>query len=99
MVHFQHPAEQIVFQDYVDAIADVEARAGNLTGEIAELLPDWSLASVVKAVQATRDVAFIVAVTVVAEVGDFHRFDNPRPPMAYFGLTPSEHSSGEEWWR
>lgn len=43
---------------------------------------------------AMRGVAFIVAVTVVAEVGDFHRFDNPRQLMAYLGLTPSEHSSG-----
>jgi transposase len=41
-----------------------------------------------------RGVAFIVAVTVVAEVGDFQRFDNPRQLMAYLGLTPSEHSSG-----
>ena len=48
----------------------------------------------VEAVQAMRGVAFIVAVTVVAEVGDFSRFDNPRQLMAYLGLTPSEHSSG-----
>jgi hypothetical protein len=41
-----------------------------------------------------RGGAFIVAVTVVAEVGDFNRFDNPRQLMAYLGLTPSEHSSG-----
>ncbi len=30
----------------------------------------------------------------VAKVGDFHRFDNPRQLMAYLGLNPSEHSSG-----
>ena len=41
-----------------------------------------------------RGVAFIVAVTVVAEVGDFRRFDNPRQLMAYLGLMPSEHPSG-----
>ncbi len=34
-----------------------------------------------------RGVAFIVAVTVVAEVGDLNRFDNPRQLMAYLGLT------------
>ena len=38
--------------------------------------------------------ASIVAVTVVAEVGDFSRFENPRQLMAYLGLVPSEHSSG-----
>jgi transposase len=41
-----------------------------------------------------RGVGFIVAVTVVAEIGDFQRFDHPRQLMAYLGLTPSEHSSG-----
>lgn len=41
-----------------------------------------------------RGAAFIVAVTVVAEVGDFQRFDNPRQLMAYLGLTPSECSCG-----
>jgi hypothetical protein len=39
-------------------------------------------------------VAFIVAVTHVAEVGDFARFANPRQLMAYLGLVPAEHSSG-----
>jgi len=92
-VRFQHPAQQIVFQDYVDAVADPEARVEKLTGRIADLLPSWSLTPVVEAVQATRGVAFIVAVTVVAEVGGFHRFDNPRQLMAYLGLMPSEHSS------
>jgi transposase len=41
-----------------------------------------------------RGVAFIVAVTLVAEVGDFSRFANPRQLMAYLGLVRSEHSSG-----
>ena len=41
-----------------------------------------------------RGVALVVAVTVVAEVGDFRRFANPRQLMAYFGLVPSERSSG-----
>jgi len=65
-----------------------------LTGQIVDLVPGWSLAPVVEAVQAMRGVGFIVAVTVVAEIGDFRRFDSPRQLMAYLGLTPSEHSSG-----
>jgi transposase len=91
---FQHSAQQIVFQDYLDAVNIAQARVERLTGQIAALVPTWSLAPVVEAVQAMRGVAFIVAVTVVAEVGDFHRFDHPRQLMAYLGLTPSEHSTG-----
>ena len=41
-----------------------------------------------------RGVALVVAVTVVAEVGDFRRFSHPRQLMANLGLVPSEHSSG-----
>lgn len=91
---FDHSAQQIVFQDYIHAVTDAEARVARLEAQVAELLPDWSLAPVVQAIQAMRGVAFIVAVTVVAEVGDFHRFATPRQLMAYLGLTPTEHSSG-----
>ena len=70
-IRFEHPAQQIVLQDYIHAVTDAEARVERLTKQIAELLPRWSLAPVVEAVQAMRGVAFVVAVTVVAEVGDF----------------------------
>src|SRR5437016_3877997 len=59
-----------------------------------ELTPSWSMAPVVTALQAMRGIALVVAVTVVAEVGDFRRFANARQLMAYLGLVPSEHSSG-----
>jgi len=93
-VRFAHPAQQIVLQDYIHAVQDAEARLARLTRQIEELLPNWSMAPVVTALQAMRGVALVVAVTVVAEVGDFRRFANARQLMAYLGLVPSEHSSG-----
>ena len=42
-----------------------------------------------------RSVAFMAAVTRVAEIGDVGRFDNPRRLMARLGLVPSENSTGE----
>jgi transposase len=38
------------------------------------LAPDWPLAEVVAAIQALRSVATICAITLVAEIGDFHIF-------------------------
>jgi transposase len=93
-VRFDHPAQQIVLQDYIHAVQDAEARRDRLTRQIAELLPNWSMAPVVTALQAMRGVALVVAVTIVAEVGDFRRFAKARQLMAYLGLGPSEHSSG-----
>ena len=52
------------------------------------------MAPVVTALQAMRGVAFLSAVVLVAEVGDFRRFTTPRQLMAWLGLVPSEHSSG-----
>ena len=91
-MRFGHPAQQLVLQDYIHAVTDAEARMARLTGQIEELLPSWSMAPVVTALQAMRGVALIVAATLVAEVGDFSRFENPRQLMAYLGLVPSEHS-------
>jgi transposase len=48
LVRFTHPAQQIVLQDYIDAVADAEARVERLTGQIADLLPQWSLSPVVR---------------------------------------------------
>jgi transposase len=93
-VRFDHPAQQIVLQDYIHSVQDAEARRDRLTGQIEELLPNWSVAPVASALQAMRGVALVVAVTVVAEVGDFRRFASARHLMAYLGLVPSEHSSG-----
>jgi transposase len=83
-----------VLQDYIDAVTDAERRVDRLTLQITEHLPSWSMAPVATAIQAMRGVALINAVTIVAEVGDFSRFGNPRQLMAYLGLVPSEHSSG-----
>ena len=93
-VRFDHPAQQIVLQDYIHAVEDAESRRDRLTRQIEELMPSWSMAPVAAALQAMRGVALVVAVTVVAEVGDFRRFTNARQLMAYLGLVPSEHSSG-----
>ncbi len=93
-IRFDHCAQQVVLQDYINAVTNAEERVERLTQQIADLGKTWSQAPVVAALQAMRGVAFIVAVTVVAEVGEFTRFANPRQLMAYLGLVPSEHSSG-----
>jgi transposase len=51
---------------------------------------------VVEQLQALRGVQFVHAVTMICELGDLARFENPRQLMAYLGLVPSERSSGEQ---
>ena len=52
---FEHPAQQIAFQDYVDAVMDGERSPSKRVEEqIFGLLPDWNLRPVVDALQAMR---------------------------------------------
>ena len=43
-----------------------------------------------------RGVKTLTALTLLCEVDDVRRFPSPRGLMAYFGLVPSEHSSGNK---
>ena len=91
---FEHPAHQIVLQEYIAAVDDAADRLARIEGQIQDLIPEWTMAPVVMAIQAMRGVSFVTAVTVVAEIGDMRRFNTPRELMSYLGLVPSEYSRG-----
>ena len=92
-LRFEQPAQQIVLEDYTQAVEDAQARRDRLTAQIEALLPSWSMAPLVAALQAMRGVVLVTAATLVAEVGDLRRFEGPRQLMAHLGLVPGEHSS------
>jgi transposase len=89
---FTHPAQQIAFQTYLNAMDQALERKDLIEKQIEALVPEWSLGPVVEALQALRGVALTVAAGIVAEIGDMRRFDNPRQLMAFLGLVPGERS-------
>jgi transposase len=90
------PAQQIVFQEFIRAVDEQIDRLRRIEEQLLEYGPQWRLWPVVEALQALRGVQWIVALTVVAELGDLTRFDNPRQLAAFVGLIPSEYSSGDK---
>jgi transposase len=91
-----HPGQQIVLQEYINTERESGERVDRITEQIRQLIVNWRMVPVVKALQAMRGISLIVAATTVAEIGDMSRFANPRELMAYLGLNPSEHSSGDK---
>src|SRR5437762_12021648 len=91
---FKQAVHHLVLEDYIQTIEAAEARRDRLTAQIEAMLPDWTLAPVVAALQTMRGIALVNAATLIAELGDLTRFANARQLMAYLGLVPSEHSSG-----
>jgi len=92
---FEHAAQQIVFQEGIDAIEEAVQRLRRLEKQLALIVPEWSMAPVVEAYQAMRGASFLVAVTFAAEIGDVRRFDTPRQLMSFLGLVPAERSTGD----
>jgi transposase len=88
------PAQQIAFEEYVQAVEEAGARLERLAGAIAAQLEHWRWRPLVEALQAFRGVQAIHAVRIVAELGDLGRFASPRKLMGYLGMIPSEDSSG-----
>ena len=92
--NFEHPAHHLLLQDLLLAAKHAEERLERTDAVIVEFMPKWSLAPVVEALQALRGVNLVTAATVMAEIGDLRRFENPRQLMGYLGLVPGESSTG-----
>ena len=88
------PAQQIAFEEYVQAVEEAGARLERLAAAIGAQLEHWRWRPVIEALQALRGISAIHAVRIVAELGDFNRFEAPRKLMGYLGMIPSEDSSG-----
>lgn len=95
-VHFDQPALEATFLDYVHEVEHAADRLQRLEKAIDDVVATApaEIQEVVRALQALRGVGQFVAVSVVAELGSLSRFSNPRQLMGYSGLVSSEHSSG-----
>jgi transposase len=93
-VKFELPSQQIVFQEYVEAVLACSKRVRGLDEQLERVARESVLWPVIEALMALRGINLLSATTVVAEIGDLHRFASAPQLMAYLGLVPSEHSSG-----
>ena len=95
-IRFDSPLHQIVLADYLHEVERAAARIAHLNTAILEAVRSAPLQmrAVIQALQALRGVAAVSAATIVAEVGQLSRFENPRQLMGYSGLVPSEYTTG-----
>ena len=94
-LEFEHAAHRLLLVELLAALDQQQARRDRLTDHIRELVPGWSLAWLVEAVQALRGYDLINAANVVGEIGDLRRFTSPRQLMGFVGLNVCEASSGD----
>lgn len=94
-LNFGAAAAQTAFTEYLLAVQAADERVQRLTQTLSDSVRGWRFEPVVAALQALRGIDVVNAIGLVAEIGDFSRFEHPRKLMGYLGLVPSEYSSGE----
>jgi transposase len=92
---FEHAAAQISFDSYLHAVDLVDARIEQLERTIRETAEQAPWRELVGRLRCLRGIDTLTALALVAEIGDFSRFHSAEQLMAFVGLVPCEHSSGE----
>jgi transposase len=87
--------EQLAFDTYVHALDLVDARISALERAIAATAEQGRWRELVARLRSLRGVDTLTALALAAEIGDFERFRCAEELIAFVGLVPSEHSSGE----
>ena len=95
-ISMPHPAQQITLQEYIDMVQDSKKRVERISEQIRQLSGQTQLNTLNMSLQSLRGVSQIVSAVVVSELGDLTRFDSPSKLMAYLGLVPSQHNSGDK---
>lgn len=95
-VKLPFPEQQFVFQEMINIITEAGERLERYDAQLPRVLAGWRWEPVVKALMGLRGLALLNAITLVAELGDLHRFATARQLMGYLGLVPSEASTGNQ---
>jgi len=94
--HFPFATQQCAFDLYLHALDLVDRRIAALDARIQEAADQDRFRELVGRLRCLRGVDTLTAIGLVAEVGDFSRFERAEQFMAFVGLVPAEHSSGEQ---
>ena len=94
-VTFTHPALTKTLQHYTDMVLHLDRQIEALDTDIAEIASREPFRDMVAKLSCLRGISTLAAMVILSEVYDLHRFDTASEFMAFLGVVPSEHSSGQ----
>lgn len=86
--------DQGIFGEYLALLDSTLGRRDELDRQIEAFALEPSSKDAVGRLCCLKGISTQSAMVLVTEIGDFRRFEHPGQLMAYVGLVPSEHSSG-----
>lgn len=85
----------VVLSEYLGQLEYSLSRLGELDLKIEEVAQSEPYLGAVRVLCCFRGIATLSAMVLLTEVSDFRRFGQAGALMSYFGLVPSQHSSGK----
>ena len=84
------PAKSLELQHTIRLIHELDAEIAEIEEQIQSLMEELD-----SPITAIPGLGFRMAAMILAEVGDFTRFDSPDKLLAYSGMSPSTYQSGQ----
>ena len=81
---------------YLSQMQELEAKCEEAATEVESIAAQDCYRTQTKKLTAFKGIKTLIALSFITDIGDFRRFSNARQFMAYLGLVPSEHSSGNK---
>lgn len=93
--HFEEAALRATYGHYRAMLIARDAELAALEADLAYWYDHGPFADAVARLGAYRGVAYLGALTIASEVGDWRRFPAARTFMGFTGLVPSQYSTGQ----
>ena len=93
---FNDPVEQEILNEYLSSLTFLSDKIKAMDVRIEELASEKQYCENVKKLRCIKGIETNVALTLLAEIGDFNRFSKPTDFASYLGLIPGEQSSGDK---
>jgi transposase len=87
--------ERLVVDTHLDTLDSLQSRRVDLERRLEQIARSEAYWPRVQRLLSLRGIGVYSAMVLLTEIGDCRRFGSPSQLMSYFGLVPSEASSGE----
>jgi transposase len=92
--HFDAPAQQLAYQEYVETVVLTTDRRDRLERAIEVMAADSSYTALLRRLCCLRGISTLTGFGLAVEIGDWRRFTGSSIG-AFLGLVPTEQSSGD----
>jgi transposase len=95
-LEFTQTRDRQTLDMYMSQMQELEAKCAEAAAEVESIAAQDCYQQRTKKLTAFKGIKTLIALSFVSDIGDFRRFPSARQFMAYLGLVPSEHSSGNK---